>query len=203
VLGRHQSRIGAILFAERPLDVLAPAVGRHQMLRLLARLREAPRRTDRGRTDLRAALDLARTLIRRPSVVVVVSDLLVDDGWQSALGKLAVRNEVVVVRVVDPRESEIPDVGIVTFEDPETGEQLLVDTSDRRARERFSAAARAQSEQIERVLASQGVRRVVTSTAHGLLPTVLELMDPRRQIAAQRYQSGGARQLMPAARTGC
>jgi uncharacterized protein (DUF58 family) len=186
VVGRHNNRVGGLLFAERPLEVLPPAVGRHHLLRLLGKVREAPRRTERGRTDLRAALDLARSVIRRPSVVVLVSDLLVEDGWAEALGKLAARHEVAVVRVVDPREGVLPDVGIVTFEDPETGEQLVVDTTSARLRERFAAAARTQSERIDQLLASRGVRQIVASTDADLLPSLLELLDRRRVVAASR-----------------
>jgi uncharacterized protein (DUF58 family) len=195
VVGRHNNRVGGLLFAERPLDVLPPAVGRHHLLRLLSKLREAPRRTEPGRTDLTAALDLARSVIRRPSVVLLVSDLLVDDGWADALGKLAARHEVVVLRVVDPREGELPDVGIVTFEDPETGEQVVVDTASRRLRERFAAAARAQSERIERALAARGIRQIVASTDADLLPPLLDLLDRRRMVAANRQ---AIRQRLPA-----
>jgi uncharacterized protein (DUF58 family) len=186
VIGRHNNRVGALLFAERPLDVLSPAVGRHHLFRLLARLRESPRRSERGQTDLAAALNLARTVIRRPSVIVIVSDILVADGWAGALGKLAARHEVVMLRVVDPRERELPDIGIVTLEDPETGEQLLVDTADARLRARFAEAARAQGERIDKLLASRGVRRVVANTDADLLPPLLELLDRRRIVAAQR-----------------
>ena len=186
VIGRHNNRVGAILFAERPLEVLPPAIGRPHLFRLLAKLREAPRRSERGRTDLAAALDLARSAIRRPSIVVVVSDLLVADNWAGALGKLTTRHEVVVLRVVDPRERELPDVGIVTLEDPETGEQLLVDTADAHLRARFAEAARAQDERIDRLLMTRGVRRVVASTDADLLPPLLELLDRRRVVATQR-----------------
>jgi uncharacterized protein (DUF58 family) len=189
VVGRRNNRVGALLFAERPLDVLPPAFDRPHLFRLLARLREVPRRSERGRTDLAAALDLARTVIRRPSVVVIVTDLLVADGWVDAVGKLTARHEVVVVRVVDPRESELPDVGIVALEDPETGEQLLVDTADARLRDRFAGAARAQAERIDRLLATRGVRRVVASTDADLLPPLLELLDRRRVVAARRRSS--------------
>jgi len=186
VVGRHNNRVGAILFAERPVEVLPPAIGRHHLFRLLAKLREAPRRSVRGRTDLAAALDLAHSAIRRPAVVVLVSDFLVADGWGGALGKLKARHEVVALRVVDPRETELPDVGIVALEDPETGEQLLVDTSDARLRARFAEAAQVQAERIDRLLSTRGVRRVVASTDADLLPPLLELLDRRRVVAAQR-----------------
>jgi uncharacterized protein (DUF58 family) len=91
--------------------------------------------------------------------------------------------------VTDPRELELPDVGIVTLEDPETGEQLLVDTADRRLRARFAEAARSQAERIDRQLAARGVRRVVASTDADLLPPLLELLDRQRVVAARRQAS--------------
>jgi uncharacterized protein (DUF58 family) len=101
----------------------------------------------------------------------------------------------VVVRIADPREAELPDVGIVTMEDPETGEQLLVDTADRRLRARFAEAARAQAASIERALAAHGVRQIVAHTDADLLPPLLELLDRRRLAAVQR---GALRLLRPA-----
>lgn len=192
VVGRHNNRVGALLFAERPVDVLHPGNGRHHLLRLLARLRETPRRAERATTDLAAAVTLARAAIRRPSLVVIVSDFLVADGWGDALGALARRHEVVALRVVDPREGALPDVGMVVFEDPETGDQLLVDTTDRRLRERFVAAARAQDERIERLLLERGVRRLASSTDAEVLTTLLELLDRRRSDARRRAAPGGA-----------
>jgi uncharacterized protein (DUF58 family) len=197
VLGRHNTRVGAILFAERVVDVLPPATGRHHLLRLLARLRETPRRSEPGQTDLSAALDMARTVIRRPSVVVILSDFLLADGWADQLGKLTTRHEVAALRVTDPREGLLPDVGIVTLEDPETGEQLLVDTADARLRERFTAAAQIQTAHIDGLLAARGVRRVLASTDADLLPALLDLLDRRRADARRRAAASGAERPLP------
>jgi len=186
VLGRHNTRVGAILFAERPVETLPPAVGRHHLLRLLARLRDMPRREAGGGTDLSAALHLARSVIRRPSVVVILSDFLVGEGWADVLGSLTVRHEVVAVRIADPREGFLPDVGLVVLEDPETGEQLLADTADARLRDRFRAAAESQSARIDSLLAARGIRRVIASTDADLLPALLDLLDRRRADARRR-----------------
>ena len=74
-------------------------------------------------------------------MVVLVTDFLVPDGWAERLRSLGRRHEVIAVRLEDPREVDMPDIGVVTFEDPETGAQLTVDTGDARLRERFRAAA--------------------------------------------------------------
>ena len=75
--------------------------------------------------------------MRRPSMVVLMSDFLVPDGWAEHLRLLARRHELVAVRLRDQRESDLPDIGIVRFEDPETGAQLTVDTGDARLARAF------------------------------------------------------------------
>jgi uncharacterized protein (DUF58 family) len=180
LMSRHGHRVAAMLFADRPLAVVPPAHGRSHLLRTLAALRDEPRRLGVGATDLTATLQQAQTLIRRPSLVLVVSDFLVADGWQSALGKLAQRHEVVAVRLHDPREAELPDVGLLTVEDPETGVQLLVDTRNRDLRERFAAAAVAQTEKLCADLARCGVDRLDLSTDGSLLPMVVRFLNARR-----------------------
>src|ERR1700730_13611665 len=99
-------------------------------------------------TALAGALRHAVKVIPRPSLLIVISDFLAAGAWQRPMGMLGDRHEVVAARVVDPTELAIPDIGVVTFEDPETGDQLQVDTSDRRLRARFEVAAAAQSKQI-------------------------------------------------------
>lgn len=193
LLGRHGHRLGAIFFADRPLGFVPPANGRAHLLRLLGVTRDAPRQTRSGPTNLRAALEQATTTIRRRSLVVIVSDFLATDGWQPALQKLAQRNEIVAVRLHDPREAELPDVGIVTLEDPETGSQFIVDTHDWRLRERFQQAATDQAERIKAALAQSGVDLLLVGTDTDLLPTLVRFLNGRRLRRAVRApRAGGA-----------
>ncbi|MBV9356149.1 MAG: DUF58 domain-containing protein [Chloroflexi bacterium] len=182
LLGRHGNRVGLVLFADRPLDVLPPAAGHQHLERVLARLRESPARTVRGATDLTAALTTVQRLVRRASVILLVSDFLVPDGWQSTLRVLTRRHEIVALRLHDPREAELPDIGIVTFEDPETGAQLTVDTGDRKLRRRFADAAAHQAQTIDRALLAAGADSVAFSTDAVLLPTLARFLDARRRI---------------------
>lgn len=193
VLGGRGNRVGALLFSDRPVGFVPPAAGRTHRLRLLSTLRDEPRQARRGATDLRAALVRARTLIRRRSLLVLVSDFLVGDGWQAELRPLAQRHEVVAVRLRDPREGALPDVGLVTFEDPETGAQLQVDTADRRLRERFAAAARAQVERLHADLAGCGVETLVLGTDEPVLPAFARFLGLRRlRRGAARGRTGRA-----------
>ncbi|MDP8924741.1 MAG: DUF58 domain-containing protein [Chloroflexota bacterium] len=191
LLGRQGNRIGTLLFAERPRAFVPPGGGRAHLLRLLTCLRDESRRDGVGQTDLAAALRQIRAFARRRSLILVVSDFLVSDGWQAALGPLAQRHEVVAVRLRDPREAEIPDVGLVTLEDPETGGQLLVDTGDRRLRERFAAAAAAQDERIRADLARAGVDHLVLATDEDLMPALVRFLTARKYRRAGRAQGIG------------
>ncbi|HEV1997644.1 MAG TPA: DUF58 domain-containing protein [Candidatus Dormibacteraeota bacterium] len=142
LLSRHGSRVGAIVFDNQVRRVFPLRGGRQGRLHLMARI-EAQRaaREVSGRTDLVATLKDAARLITRPSLVIVISDFLVEPGWQRPLKALSIRHDVVAARISDPREGDLPPIGIVTFEDPETGRQVEVDTSSKKLRARFRAAA--------------------------------------------------------------
>ena len=190
LLGQHGNRVGLLPFAERPLAVLSPASGRHHLLRLLAAL-DAEQQTYRpGPTDLAAALDRTGSVVPRKSLLLVVSDFLCPDGWQRSLSRLARRHEVVAVSLRDPREGELPDVGIVALQDPETGRQLTVDTSDRALRQRFRQAGQAQREQLQAALLSCGVEQLALTTDAELLPALVAFLRARRQ---RRLSRAGAR----------
>src|SRR5262249_21751625 len=142
VLQRHGNRVGAILYANGVSGTIPARGGRDQVLRLIDALMDAPRLARAGETDLTALLTAAVPTIRRRSLVVVVSDFISRPGWEHPLALLARRHEMLAVRVQDPRERSLPDVGPLVMQDAETGQQLWVDTRDRRFRARFEEAAR-------------------------------------------------------------
>ena len=107
--------------------------------------------------------------MRRRSLVVLISDFISEPGWERPLLRLTERHEVVAVRLVDPREYELPDAGLLFVEDAETGEQLLVDSSDPELRRRLRAAAEEQDEAIRHAVARAGVDLHVVSTEDDLV----------------------------------
>ena len=141
LLAQGGNRVGAILYDNRAHQVIPPRTGRDQILRIARELMRPPAAAGPGATtDLAAMLRLAAaTTARRRSLVFVISDFIGDPGWDRPLAMLAHRHEVVVIRVVDPAELELPDLGLILVEDAETGEQLLVDTSDPLLRGRLAA----------------------------------------------------------------
>lgn len=131
-------------------------------------------------------LTSADTLIRRRSMVFVVSDFISAPGWEDALGRLARRHEVLAVRLYDPLELKLPDVGLVTIEDAESGEQLFIDTNDPAFRRRFEALAAQHEAALRAALGRAQVDTLELATDDDLLESLLRFVALRRQRARQR-----------------
>ena len=190
LIARHGSRVGAIVFDANVRRILPPVAGRRGRLHLVgsldADLSSAP---TGAATALAAALWQAVKVIRRPGLLIVISDFLAAGGWQRPMAVLGHRHELVAARVVDPTEMSVPDIGVVTFEDPETGRQLHVDTSDRRLRERFQLAAAEQSLRISNDLKRAHAVQFQITTAQPFLPQLTEYL---RRRSAEVSRRGGA-----------
>jgi uncharacterized protein (DUF58 family) len=196
VITRHGNRVGALLYGRQVDTVLPPGASRLHVLNLLQRMRAArPARTAAraapvgGGTALADLLKAADGVIKRRSVVFVVSDFISAPGWPAAMQRLAMRHEVVAVRLYDPLEMALPDVGLVTVEDAETGEQLLIDASDPAFRERYGAIAEQQEAELRDALAMSGVDTLELATDDDLLEALLRYADLRRHRARQRSSS--------------
>jgi uncharacterized protein (DUF58 family) len=128
------NRIGAVLYDNDLQRVVPARTGRTHVLRLAHEIGKATAesRKTKDSTDVDAMLRLAAAQARRRSLIFVISDFLSGDevNWEDSLLRLTHRHEVVAIRVVDPMELDLPDLGLVLVEDAETGEQVLVDTSD-------------------------------------------------------------------------
>ncbi|MCU7723377.1 DUF58 domain-containing protein [Actinoplanes sp. KI2] len=147
------------------------------LLRAIARTEVRP-----GRADLGELIDMLNRPPRRRGVAAVISDFLAPvDGWARPLRKLGVRHDVLAIEVVDPRELELPDVGVLALADPETGALHEVQTSDAKLRSRYAAAAAEQRGAIARAVRAAGA-------AHLRLRTDTDwLLDMVRFVAAQRH----------------
>jgi len=194
LIGRG-NRMGALLFDERVRSIIPPAAGRTALLQLIARIERAtdgsqfssPSGGGQGEgTDLGRALTEAGRLIRRPSLMVVLTDFMTPTGWQQPLSALAIRHEVVAAWVTDPREQEIPDVGVVTFEDPESGRQILVDTRSASLRARFQDAANAQRATIRADLFRARTAVAELSTAAEAVPQLVAFIKQREAQRGRR-----------------
>ncbi len=185
VMTRHGNRVGALLYGRQVDAVLPPGASRLHVLQLLQRMHSRPAAAKAGGpgTVLSDLLQMADGIIKRRSMVFVVSDFISAPGWHQALARLARRHEVVAVRIFDPLEMELPDVGLVTVEDAETGEQVLIDASDPAFRERYVAIAQQQEEDLLQGLMQSGADTLELATDDDLLDALLRFADLRRQRA--------------------
>jgi uncharacterized protein (DUF58 family) len=157
---RRGNRLGAVVFGPAEPTFFSPRQGRRGLLLALSAMRAAPA----GSGGLDHALRLVGLFARQRSLVVVVSDFRDSTGWHPVLIRLAERHRILAVEVRDPRELAIEDVGEIPVEDPETGEQLLIDTSDADVRSRFAQLAAEERRTLVTSLASAGVPHVALST---------------------------------------
>jgi uncharacterized protein (DUF58 family) len=193
LLTRYHNRVGAVLYngAEGVRPSVVPArTGRRHMLHLLDRMNTLPPAT-RGDTRLRDLMNHARMVVNRRSVLFVVSDFISTPGWEQSLGALAQHHEVIAVRLADPLESALPDLGLIVMQDAETGEQLFVDTHDARFRQRFAEAAAARETALRRAFAQAGVD-CLTLTTDGRLDLELLAFARRRKQWHSGAGAGGA-----------
>ena len=185
LLTRHGNRVGAVLYGSG-VDTMIPArSGRRHVLHLLHSLMVRPQAAESGGTRLHELLQSAASTVRRRSTVFVVSDFISEPGWEKPLAQLARRHEVVAVRLLDPLELELPDLGLVPIRDAETGEQLLVDTSDAGFRRRFARIAAQREADLRAALTRAGVDTLELSTADDLTDAILRFTELRKRRTRQ------------------
>ena len=178
LLGRG-NRAGAMIFSGR-IDRLIPANGgRRQLLLILNEV--ANHRPTPGSTDLKQVLKEAAGAIRRRSLVFVVSDFISTPGWEESLTPLAMRHDVVAVRLTDPLETRLPDLGFLTFQDAESGEQMFVDTHARDFRKRFAAAADARENALRAAFERAGVDVLELATEDDVVDALMRFSEMRKQ----------------------
>ena len=181
LLTSHGNRVGAMLYGDKVEGVVPAKNGRRHVLHILHRMNErVPEAEGRG-TDLEAFLKTAMRTLRRRSLVFIVSDFISLPGWERPLLHLAQRHEVIAVRLHDPLEAELPDLGLVVFQDAETGEQVFVDTHDKGFRERFAAEAGKREAEIRQAFAQSGVDALELSTDADIVDTVIRFAALRRR----------------------
>ena len=169
VLTRHGNRVGAVFYGARVERTIPARGGRVQVLRLINDLATHPRQRSAPFTDLSPLLDAGLRWIKGRSLVFVISDFISAPGWERSLRNLSRRHEVIAVRLYDPREMELPDVGPLLMDDAETGEQLYVDTHDPTFRRRYREAAEARETELRAAFRRAGVDAVSLSTGDDLL----------------------------------
>ena len=180
LLGRNGNRVGAVLYDSGPARIIPPGAGRGHALRIGRELDRTPDSRGAATTDLAAMLDTVASLARR-SLVIVVSDFIGTGEWQRPLARLAHRNDVVALRVVDAADDALPEVGLIVVEDAETGEQLLVDSADPWFRTRFRDGVDERDAGLRSGMRRAGVPLHRVDTGSDLVETLLAVVAETRR----------------------
>jgi uncharacterized protein (DUF58 family) len=193
LLTRRGNRVGAVLYSGGVDAVLPARGGRQQALALVHQMTRPDRPPSGGVTDLAGVLDRAAQTIKRRSLVFVVSDFIAKPGWEAAFHRLSARHETIAVWVQDPREAELPDVGPIVLEDAETGEQIYVDTRDRKLRARFHDLAVQRRAGLLQTFKRHGADVLSLSTDGDLLRDLVRFaLRRKRAVAPATTGAGGA-----------
>lgn len=195
---RGGNRIGALLATgDRPAEIIPARGGRDHLRAILRRVQTVDVADGTGPTDLGAALDRLSRTSRRRGLAVIVSDWIDDNpaapraSWELALRRVAVRHETLCVEVLDQRELELPNVGMLELVDPETGRTRDVQTSDAGLRARYAAAAGARRQHLAAAFRRAGADHLALRTDQDWLAELVRFVTTRQQRRAALARSGG------------
>ncbi|MCA9922601.1 MAG: DUF58 domain-containing protein [Anaerolineales bacterium] len=181
LLIRNGNRVGAILYNNGPGRTIPPRSGRTQVLRLMRDLLRKGAAPAGATTDLNELLNAGLNTLKRRSLVFVISDFISEAGWERPLALLNRRHELIAVRLYDPRETELPDAGMLVVEDAETGEQLTVDTGNPTFRRRFQEAAQRREDVLKEQTRRAGVDLFAVSTEEDLISAIVRMAALRKR----------------------
>lgn len=186
LLTRQGNRVGAIFYNGKDQVVVPAHGGREHVLRLMNDLLKQPKLPKAPMTNLASLLETAGRTIQRRALVFIVSDFISTPGWETPLNLLVQRHETLAIRLFDPREIDLPDMGLVVMEDSETGEQLYINTSDKKFRQRFIQAAQKREYEMNVHFRRAGVDVLQVSTEDDIVREIVRfamLRKQRKQVA--------------------
>lgn len=177
---QNQDKVGLTLVSDQVEHYLPARKGLAHILRMLRDTLTL--RPESRNTDLTPALDVALERIPHRALVVIVSDFLTNsDGWLKSLRSVATKHDVVAAQIIDPREAVLPNAGRVCIQDPETGEQFLLDTSHPAVRLKYEEAMQARQDELTRSLRKVGVDRIIIQTDQDYAPAMTSYFRSRQR----------------------
>jgi uncharacterized protein (DUF58 family) len=195
---RTGNRFGVVVADGSTIESLPATGGRPNLYATLQRVATRPRVGDgAGPTRLAEAIGRLGAMHRRRGLAVVISDFLSHDDWPDALARLAVRHNVLAIEVVDPRELELPDVGLITVVDPETGRRREVQTASAGLRARYAQAADEQRGRIAAAIRRAGADHLTLRTDRDWFDDLIRFVTLRRERAARLPRRGASFPLSP------
>lgn len=185
------NRIGAILAGRGETRTIPAKGGKKHLLRILHDIADTPRGDGGGATDLGEAIRRLQSIAKRRGVVVVISDFRVEPGWEDALGQLRNSHDVLAIEVSDPREMELPNVGLLSIVDPATGREREIATNKKSVRDAYANAATERREKLSVQMRSLRIDHLELSTDRSWLDDMVNFVGSRR--SRLRNLNDGAR----------
>ena len=179
---KNDDKVGLVLFSDRIEKSVPPRKGRTAVMRLVREVLAAEE-TRRG-TDIAGALRFLNNVQKRKAVVFLISDFM-DRGYLKELRVTARRHDVIACPIVDPRESELPSVGLIEVQDPETGDLMLLDTGSARLRNDFRRAADSEADELRGMLKRMKIDALPLATDRPFVDDVRRLFHQRQRRAGR------------------
>ena len=177
---KNNDKVGLLIFTDKVEKFLPPRKGRQHVLRVLREIvYHEPENTG---TNMKSALEYLLRVIRRNSVVFILSDFM-DDGYQKSLRVLSSKHDVIAIKVTDKLEMELPDAGLISLVDAETGENVVIDTSDKKIRNSYSALRKAQQEGLERMFKKINLDHITIKTGESYVEPLYKFF----RVRAKRF----------------
>lgn len=173
---KNNDKVGLIIFTDKVEKYVPPRKGKSHVLRVLRELLYF--HPEDKNTDIASALDFFNRVIRRRSVVFLVSDFISKD-YERALRIANKKHDIVAIHIVDPREMELPNIGYIELEDAETGEQILIDTSDREVRQLFAQKTSHAMVQRDKLFKSMNVDSIAIHTDESYFEPLMKFFRMR------------------------
>jgi uncharacterized protein (DUF58 family) len=173
---KNNDKVGLLIFSDRIEKFVPPRKGRRHVLRVLREL--LYHQPEGRRTDIAGALEYLTRVLKRRSVVFLVSDFL-GEGYRKAMSVTGRRHDLVAIQMEDRREEDLPRLGLMEFQDAETGEHFVVNTSDRRFQEAYGAQASARQEGLEDTFRRTRVDRIRIQTGEPYVQPLMRFFQDR------------------------
>jgi uncharacterized protein (DUF58 family) len=175
---KNNDKVGLIVFTDRVEMFIPPKKGTKHVLRVIRELLSFKPRP--ASTDIEGALDYLGRVTTKRSVVFLVSDFQAE-GFEKKIRVLGKRHDLIAVTIVDPREVQLPDVGLIELEDAETGEVVLVDTSSAAVRKRYERLGREEQKRLKELFNSTGVDQIEVMTDRDYVPRLISFFRAREK----------------------
>ncbi len=175
---RNNDKVGLIEFTDRVERFVPPRKGTRHVLRLIRDVLFF--QPTRRRTSIKEGLDYLNRVLHRRAIVFLLSDFL-DQGYERAFKRTGRRHDLIAIRIVDPREEELPAVGLLELEDAETGNRLVLDTGSRKVRAAYAENARQRREALNRLARSARIDLIEVSTDGGHLDALIHFFHLRER----------------------